>query len=127
VPSPSLPLPVSSDSRTLGVLWILYGLLRLAVALLLTLYSGTATLMFGALLVRVPHPFFMMDMFHFFYAVVIILIIVSGILALLAGFALFTGRPVHLLPLVAAFFALADLPLGATLGIYTLIRFLRVS
>lgn len=42
--------------KTLGGLWIVYGVIRQAVALLLVVYNGVATVMFGALLVRVPTP-----------------------------------------------------------------------
>jgi|GraSoi_2013_40cm_1033754.scaffolds.fasta_scaffold10225_1 hypothetical protein len=42
--------------RNLGILWILYGLLRFVVGLGVFLYSGTLTIMWGALLTRVPNP-----------------------------------------------------------------------
>ena len=38
--------------RTLGGCWVAYGVFRLIVAICLFIYSGTATLMFGALLNR---------------------------------------------------------------------------
>ena len=60
--------------RTLGVFWIVYGIVRLVMAVCLFIYSGTATLMFGALLNRVPDPFSLMTDFHFFYIVMIALV-----------------------------------------------------
>jgi hypothetical protein len=112
--------------KTLGALWIVYGIIRLAVALLLVVYNGVATVMFGALLVRVPDAFSLMSVFHFFYIVAIIVTVLAGVFGLLAGLALLAARPAaRPLSLAAAFLSLSDLPLGTTLGTYTLILFLR--
>jgi hypothetical protein len=115
-----------ADWRTLGALWILYGFLRLAVAAAMVVWYGVATVMFGALLSRVGNPYFWMDLFHFFYAVAICVAILAGIFGLIGGAALATGRASgRKLSIVAALFSVSDLPLGTTLGIYTLISFLR--
>jgi uncharacterized membrane protein len=112
--------------KTLGTLWIVYGIVRLIVAILLVIYSGVATVMFGALLVRVPDALSLMSIFHFFYIVAIIIIILSGIFSVVAGLALLAARTsARALSLTAALLALADLPLGTTLGTYTLVLFLR--
>ncbi|MGB8473235.1 MAG: hypothetical protein WCE61_03995 [Candidatus Acidiferrum sp.] len=113
------------NSSTLGSLWIVYAILRLVAAILLILFSGTATLMFGALLSRVPDPFTLMDIFHVFYIVAIIVSALSGLIGLFAGLALVAGKSsARSLSLVAAFLSLCDLPLGTTLGIYTLVVYL---
>jgi hypothetical protein len=110
----------------LGTLWILYGALRLAGAVALVMCSGVATVMFGALLSRVGDPFFWMHLFHLIYAVVIIVSILAGVFGLLAGSALLTRRPsARTLSIVASFFSVSEVPFGTTLGIYTLILFLR--
>jgi hypothetical protein len=107
---------------TLGVFWILYGLLRLVAAVGLFLYAATATLMFGALLNRVANPYALMDLFHIVYLGAIVLAVVSGIVGIMAGLALMGGgRSVRTLGLIAGFLSLCNLPLGTTLGIYTLI------
>ena len=112
--------------HALPVLWILYGFLRIAVGILLIVYSGTATLMFGALLTRVPDPFTLMSAFHFLYSCAIVLILLSGVFSFAAGLALLGGRPAaRVLALTASFLSVSDPPLGTTLGIYTLIVFLR--
>ncbi len=46
----------------------------------LLIYGATATLMFGALLNRVPDPFALMDIFHFLYVIFITLSAVAGLL-----------------------------------------------
>ncbi len=74
--------------RTLGILWILYGLERFAVALSTFLCIPTLTVMWGALLTRVPNPLTLMDLFHLFLIFAIILAIVAGIVSILAGLAL---------------------------------------
>jgi len=113
------------NSSTLGALWIVYGMLRLLGVILLVLYTGTATVMFGALLNRVPDPYTLMTIFHILYIAAIIVTALSGILGLFAGLALLAGKSgARTLSLAAGFLSLSDLPLGTTLGIYTLIVFL---
>jgi len=113
-----------ADSSTLGALWIVYAILRLVAVILLVLYTGTATVMFGALLTRVPDPYSLMTIFHILYVAAIIVTALSGLFGLFAGVALLAGKSARTLSLVAAFLSLCDLPFGTTLGIYTLIVFL---
>jgi len=108
--------------RNLGILWILYGLLRLVGTLGIFLHIGTLTLMWGALLNRVPNPFALMDLFRVFLIIVIILGIVGGIVSIIAGLALMSGgRSARTLGWLAAFFGLTNGPLGIALGAYTLV------
>jgi len=108
--------------RNLGMLWILYGLLRLVGALGAFLYSGTLTLMWVPLLNRVPNPFALMDLFHVFLIFVIILGIVAGVVSIIAGLTLMSGGQfARTLGLLAAFFGLTNGPLGIALGAYTLV------
>jgi hypothetical protein len=103
--------------RILGICWVLYGILRLATAVWLAMFSNTATLMFG-----VADPFTLMNAFHIFYAVLVGVSAVCGILGVLAGLALLSGaRSGPTLAIVASFLSLSSIPLGTTLGIYTLI------
>jgi len=113
-----------ANSTTLGALWIVYAVLRLIAVILLVLYAGTATVMFGALLTRVADYASFMAIFHILYIAAIIVTALSGLLGLFAGLALIAGKSARTLSLVAAFLSLSDLPLGTTLGIYTLIVFL---
>ena len=114
--------------RAFGSFWIIYGVLQLALGLWLFLFSATAALMCGALLVRVPDPFTLMSAFHFLYALLVIWHAASGVLALVAGWALLDGQgSARTLALLASFFSLAHLPLGTTLGIYTMIVLLPWS
>jgi hypothetical protein len=115
-----------SHWRTLGICWVIYGILRLAMGICLLLFSGTATVMFGALLGRVPNPFALMSDFHFVYLAFIVLSFLCGIFGLLAGMALLanqiSGRN---MAIIAAFLSVSEIPLGITLGIYTLVILLR--
>jgi uncharacterized membrane protein len=113
-----------ANSSALGALWIVYGILRLIAVIILVLYTGTATVMFGALLTRVPDPYTLMATFHVLYIVALIVTALSGLFGLFAGLALLAGKSARTLSLVAAFLSLSDLPFGTTLGIYTLIVFL---
>lgn len=108
--------------RTLGILWILYGLERFAVALATFLCIPTLTVMWGALLTRVPNPLTLMDLFRLFLIFAIIFSIVAGIISILTGLALRSGGPsARKLGLLAAFLALVSGPLGIALGAYTLV------
>jgi uncharacterized membrane protein len=113
-----------ANSSTLGALWIVYAILRLVAVILLVLYAATATVMFGALLTRVTDYQAFMAIFHILYIAAIIVTALSGLFGLLAGLALLAGKSARTLSLVASFLSLSDLPLGTTLGIYTLIVFL---
>jgi hypothetical protein len=117
----------SGRLQTLGTCWIVYGIIRLIMAVCLFIYGGTATLMFGALLNRVPNPFALMSDFHFLYMVIIALSAVCGVVGFLAGVALLTGqRSARTLALIAGFLSLSEIPLGITLGIYTLVELLPI-
>jgi hypothetical protein len=106
----------------------LYGFLCLIAALWLVFFTNTATVMFGALLNRVPDPFTMMSNFHFFYALLIVLSTVCGVLGVLAGLGLLAGQRFGIgIALIAALLSLSSIPLGTTLGIYTLIILLPLT
>ena len=119
---------LSGHLRTLGICWIVYGVIRLIMTVGLVIFASTATVMFGTLLNRVPDPLTLMSVFHFMYAVWIALSAVCGILGLMAGLALVaerrSGRTVAL---VAGFLSLSNIPLGTTLGIYTLVMLLPIA
>jgi hypothetical protein len=130
--SPQAQEVVSTKNTTgtplLGGCWLIYGILRLVMAALLFLFSTTATLMFGALLSRVPNPFALMSDFHLLYTAVIALSILSGLFGILAGLALLANQvQARMLALVAAFLSVSEIPFGTTLGIYTLIVFLPLQ
>ena len=108
--------------RNLGILWTLYGILRFVGALGVFLYSGTLTVMWGALLTRVPNPVTLMDLFHLFLIFVIILGVVAGVVSIIAGLALMSGgQSARRLGLLAAFLAVIKGPVGVALGTYTLV------
>jgi hypothetical protein len=122
----AMPTSIEADGtyRTLGVLWLLYAILRFAGAIFILVYTNTLTLMWGALITRVPNPFALMSFFHVFLVFAMVLNIIAGIFALLAALALL-GRAgsSRTMALVASFFALIDGPLGIALGAYTLVVF----
>jgi hypothetical protein len=95
--------------------------LRICGAMLIILYSGTLTVMWGALLSRVPNPFFLMSLFHLFLVGAVIIAIVSALFSFLAGGGLLQGRPARALVLIAAVLALIDGPLGIALGVFTIV------
>ncbi len=112
---------VSGERRLLGALWLVYGAFRLIMGICLFLFSGTATFMFGALLSRVPNPYTLMADFHIVYAGIVVLTLLCALFGLLAGFTLLANqRSARLLALLAAFLSVSEVPVGTTLGIYTL-------
>jgi hypothetical protein len=110
------------NPRTLGVCWVIYGAARLLVALWMVAFNATATVMFGALLTRVPNPYSLMDAFHLIYLCAIVWSAAAGVLGIIAGLALLVNKAIgRAIGIVAAFLSLPELPLGVTLGAYTLI------
>jgi hypothetical protein len=108
--------------QILGVCWLVYGIFRLILGICLFLFSSTATVMFGALLTRVPDPYTLMADFHIVYVGILVLTALCALFAILAGLALLANqRPARMLALVAAFLSVSEIPFGTTLGIYTLI------
>jgi hypothetical protein len=119
---------MSSHRQLLGICWIVYGILRVIAGIWLILFSGTSTIMFGALLTRVPNPFALMGDFHVFYAGLVVLSFACGLLGILAGLArLANQQTARMLSVVAAFLAVSEIPFGTTLGIYTLVVLLPSS
>jgi hypothetical protein len=116
---------LGGQRQTLGVCWIVYGIYRLIMGICLLVYSGTATVMFGALLGRVPNAFDLMGDFHVIYAGFIVLSFLCGLFGLTAGLTLLANQgAARKLALVAAVMSVCDLPFGTTLGIFTLIALL---
>jgi hypothetical protein len=107
--------------KNLGILWMLYGILRLAGAAGIVIWEATLTKMFGAIITNTANPVALMGFFHVALLFIVVLGVIAGIVALLAGFALMTGgdaaKPLSLL---ASFFGLTNGPLGIALGAFTL-------
>jgi hypothetical protein len=117
----------SGQRQILGACWLVYGIFRLILGVCLVLFGGTATVMFGALLGRVPNPFALMADFHVVYAGMIVLTVLCGVFGLLAGLALLANqRTARVLALVAALLSVCEIPFGITLGIYTMVVLLPV-
>jgi hypothetical protein len=112
----------TSRFGTLGLLWMIYGILCVAKAAWIVINSATLTLMWGALLNRVANPFFWMSLFHFAMLAVVVLAVVTALISFLAAIALMqAGAPSRTLALVASFLGLITGPLGIALGVYTMI------
>jgi hypothetical protein len=73
--------------RPLGVCWIVYGIIRVCLGVWLVVFMPTATVMFGALLSRVANPYWPTDLFHFVYALAIVVSIAGGLLGIAGGLA----------------------------------------
>lgn len=114
--------PSRRQFRILGICWAIYGALEIVTGCWLFLFQNTATVMFGALLNRVPDPFTLMGQFHLLYATAIVLAAISGVFGILAGCALLANlRSARVLILIAAILSLSRIPIGTTLGIFSLI------
>ena len=121
----TLESPSSHGSYSqLGVCWVIYGILRLVIAMWLVTFMPVATVMFGALLVRVADYIPAMEVFHAFYIFAIILSVLCGVFGVLGGVALLRQRTSRL-AIIAAFLSLSELLIGVTLGVYTLLTIFR--
>jgi hypothetical protein len=123
-PDTSRPAVALPGGRTLGLFWVIYGVLRIIAAIWMLSFTPTATVMFGALLNRVPNPYPLMSAFHFIFSGWIVLSAASGILGVLAGISLLAGAAAsRILAVIAALLAVPFIPAGTMLGAYTLARF----
>ena len=114
--------------KPLGICWIAYGTLRVAIGVAQIFFAPTATVMFGALLGRVPDPYTLMGIFHAAYVLAIVMSLVCGVLGVAGGLALAgNSRSRRGMLIVASLLALSDLPVGIALGAYTLILLLPAS
>src|SRR5260370_35203837 len=108
--------------KPLGACWIVYGIIRVCIGGALVVFMPTGTVMFGALLGRVPNPYWLMDLFHFMYALAIVVSIVCGLLGIAGGIAsMGNAQAGRGLLIVASLLALSEMPLGIALGVCTLI------
>jgi hypothetical protein len=113
---------VTRHQQILAICWIVYGIWRLLLGLFLIAISATATLMFGALLTRVPDPFSLMADFHIFYTFAVILSFVCGVLGVISGLVLMGNyRRGRLLAIATAVLSVSEIPLGTVLGVFTLV------
>lgn len=94
----------------------------------LVFLAPTATVMFGALLGRVPDPYWLMGLFHVLYSLAIVVSVLCGLLGIAGGGLAFIGSvsAARGWLIVASFLALSEMPLGIALGVYTLIELLPV-
>ena len=111
-----------SRQSTLGILWVIYGVVCIVKAAWVVVYTGTLTLMWGALLNRVADPFFWMNMFHIWLIGAVVVLILAAIFSFLAALSLMQSRGSgRALLLVASILAIITGPLGVALGTYTMI------
>jgi hypothetical protein len=112
-------------SKTLGVLWILFGILCVLQAVWLALNEKVLRLMWGALLERVPDPYPWMGLFNLAILCGILLSVAAALFSILGAIALMQQRGAGQgWALVAAVFGLMCGPLGIALGVYTLVLLL---
>ncbi|HYK16848.1 MAG TPA: hypothetical protein VEV37_02450, partial [Bryobacteraceae bacterium] len=120
--------PESRDFQNLGVLWLIYGCLRVAQVAAIVVFSGTLALMWGALLDRVPNPLAWMTAFHVALVVTVAWAIVSAFFSFVAGIAMLKRwAPSRVDSIVTSLLALPDWPFGIVLGVYTLLAVTRTS
>ncbi len=109
------------------MLWLTYGVLRIAMAAFLVIFSATARLMAGPLLSRVPNPFTLMSGFEALYWVIIAWCVGCAILSFFAAGAVLSRRPsAGRLAILASFVSLPEIPFGLVLGVYTLLVFFNL-
>lgn len=114
--------PMDKPQGRLGTLWAIYGLICLAEAVWIALNDAALTTIWGTVVSRVANPFSWMSAFRFLLVGTIAFLIVTGILSLLAGFALMQrGSSSRRLALVSSFLGILTGPLGVALGVYTLV------
>jgi len=123
------PIQISSGRlRILSICWAAYGLVCLGFGALMVICSDDAAAIAWPIATRLDNPVRLLDIFHVAYTGVVVLSAVCGILGLLAAAALARRNPAgRKLALVAGFLSLSRIPLGITLGVYTLVVLLPAN
>ncbi|MGH9770175.1 MAG: hypothetical protein ACRD4Q_00500 [Candidatus Acidiferrales bacterium] len=104
----------------LGVLWIVYAIVKVAVAVWMILYNPALTVMWGAIISHVADPFMWMSAFHLLVGATVVMALISAVLSLLAGVALMQGTAAsRTLGLLASAFGMLGTPPGVALGVFT--------
>jgi hypothetical protein len=112
---------LDARSKTLGILWLISAVVCFVKAAWIALEFPILTLMWGALLNRVPNPFAWMSDFHAVLMGIIVWDVVAGIFAIMGGLAwMQNSRSTRSLLTVASLLALITGPIGLMLGAYTL-------
>jgi hypothetical protein len=108
--------------NSLGMLWIVYGVICIVEAAWLVVERHTLRLMWGALINRVADPFAWMGYYDILLLAAVTFAIVVAIFSFFGAIALMqhteSRRP---LAQIAAILAMIHGPLGVALGVYTLI------
>jgi len=105
---------------TLGILWVIYGIVMIMAAAFIVVYNGVLTLMWGAIITRLPNALGWMSAFHLFLGATVVMALISAFFSLAAGFALMRGAgSSRKLGLIAAAFGLLGAPPGVALGAFT--------
>jgi len=105
---------------------VIYAVVSLAQAAWVFFNIPVLTVMWGAIITRVPNPFAWMDWFHVALVGVIVLGVITAIVSFLAGFSLMGRATANgTLAVVASVLALLRGPLGIAIGVYTLVVVLR--
>ena len=115
---------LDAGHKPLGMLWVIYGVICIGKAIFVFVNVNNFTLMWGAVLNRVPDPYPWMTMFHFWILGAIVLLIVAALLCFGAAGSLLRGsRPSRPTSLMAGLCAICTGPLGVAIGVYTWIIF----
>lgn len=108
--------------KTLAALWGLYGVICFVEVAWVAVHVQSFTVMWGAILSRVPNPYPWMRLFQAALVVGVALLVLAALFSLLAASALLArSRSRRNMTLVAGFLGLVTGPLGLALGVYTLV------
>jgi hypothetical protein len=113
---------VRTSYKTLGILWLVYGAICIFEAVWLVVERHVLRLMWGSLITRVPDSFTWMGYYDMLLLAAVTLAIVTAVFSFFGAFALMrraiSGRP---FAQIASILAIIHGPLGAALGVYTLV------
>lgn len=112
--------------RTLGALWVVFGILCALEAAWIFVDRMVLRLMWGVLLDRVPNPFPWMSFFDMMVMAVMALLVITTIFSFVGAVSLMQpGASPRVLAIVASILGMMCGPLGVALGVFTLVILLR--
>lgn len=117
---------VGTSYRTLGALWVVFGILCALEAAWIFVNRMNLRLMWGVLLDRVPNPFPWMTFFDMMVMGVMALLAITTIFSFVGAVSLMQpGASRRVLAIVASILGMLCGPLGVALGVFTLVLLLR--
>jgi hypothetical protein len=113
---------LSTHLRVMGVLWVVYSILRVFMGAMTLAVSHYFLPMMSSFMPRDVSPVPIVAMLHGVYAFTFVYSVAAGIAGIVAASGLLQRKPWgRVMALVMAFISVINIPFGTAIGVYTLV------